>query len=128
MMLSNMFLLLPVLLAVWYGEWLYALIAFGLVVFSPLFHWYRITNQKSFAYWACRRIDWIFAVIAFFFMYYYVALNIRGATAFVLYAALSSIIIFFWYGWKKGDYDKLHPWFHTIAPIVSIVILIAANQ
>ena len=127
MMLSNIFLILPVFFAALYHEWLYCFFASGLFIFSPLFHWYKITNPSSVQYRVFRKVDWAFAIAAFLYMYYYVYQYIDGANAVVLYMLLSITIVFFWYGWRRGDYEKWHPWFHIVAPLVSSAILIAAH-
>ena len=60
-------------------------------------------------------------------MYYYVYQNISGLNKIIFYALLFLVILFFWYGYKKGDYEKIHPYFHIIAPIISSAILIVAH-
>lgn len=127
MMLSNIFLGLPVIFAGIYHEWLYCFFASGLFIFSPLFHWYRIYNSRLFLFKFFKTLDWVFAISAFVYMYYYIYQYTSGYIEFALYILLSLVIVFFWYGWKKGDYEKYHSWFHIIAPIVSSIILVLAH-
>jgi hypothetical protein len=127
MMFSNIFLILPVLFAAIYHQWLYFFFASGLFIFSPLFHWYQITNRSSTLFQVFKTFDWLFAISAFIYMYYYIYRYTGGISQLSLYFSLSLIVIFFWYGWRRGDYHKWHPWFHIIAPIVSSAILIVAN-
>ncbi len=128
MMFSNIFLGLPVIFAVIYQQWLYSFFASGLFVFSPLFHCYRINNSNPSLFKLFNLFDWLFAIGAFIYMYFYVYQYIEGQSKILLLILLSLVVIFFWYGWKKADYEKLHPWFHVIAPIVSSLILILANS
>lgn len=128
MMLSNVFLGLPVIFAAIYHEWLYCFFASGLFVFSPLFHWYRTSNPKSFLFQLFKTLDWLLAVSAFIYMYYYIYQYTRGRETPILSLSLSLVIVFFWYGWKRADYEKFHPWFHIVAPIVSSLILIVVNK
>ena len=128
MMLSNVFLILPVIFAGIYGQWLYLFFASGLCIFSPLFHWYRMNNPKSFYFKLFKTLDWAFALSAFVYMYYYIYTHVDGQGSIVLYILLSLVVLFFWYGWKRADYEKYHPWFHIAAPIVSSLILIFASK
>lgn len=127
MMFSNIFLILPVIFAGFYHQWLYCFLASGLLVFSPLYHWYKINKPISFSFKLFKKLDWIFAISAFIYMYYYTYQNIEGYKQFLFYILLSLVLIFFWYGYKKNDYQKWHPWFHVVAPIISSSILIVAN-
>lgn len=124
MMISNIFLVLPVIFAIFYKEWLYCFFASGLFLFSPLYHWYKINKPNSFCFKLFKKADWFFAVGAFIYMYYYVLRNIKGNESFIFYTLLSLVLIFFWYGYKKADYEKWHPYFHIIAPIISSTILV----
>ncbi len=127
MMFSNLFLILPVISAAQYHEWLYCFFASGLFIFSPLFHWYRISDTSSIYFRVFKKADWIFAIGAFLYMYYYIYAFISGRQQLALFILLTLVVWFFWYGWRRGEYDTWHPWFHIVAPIVSSVILIVAN-
>ena len=127
MMYSNIFLVLPVIFAFLYQEYLYCFFATGLLIFSPLFHWYRIHYSKSFLFKLFKILDWLFGICAFIYMYYFVYQNIESYKEIIFYVLLSLVLIFFWYGYKKSDYEKWHPWFHVVAPIISSVILIVTN-
>lgn len=127
MMLSNIFLALPVIYAGIYREWLYYFLASGLLIFSPLYHIYKIKNPTSVCFKIFKRFDWCFAIGAFLYMYYYVYAYISGGYQFIFYTLLLFIILFFWYGYKKGDYIKTHPWFHIIAPIIYSIILVVSH-
>jgi len=95
MMFSNIFLALPVIFAAIYGEWLYCFFASGLLVFSPLFHWYRIVNTESFYFKLFKTMDWMFAIGAFFYMYYYIFTNTHFHEKTFLFTALTAVVIFF---------------------------------
>lgn len=127
MMTSNIFLVLPVIFAGIYQEWMYCFLASGLLVFSPIYHWYKINKSASYYFKLFKKLDWIFAIGAFVYMFYYTYQNLEGYEQIIFYILLSSVLIFFWYGYKKTDYDKWHPWFHIFAPIISSAILIVAN-
>ncbi len=124
---SNFFLVLPVIFATLYHQWLYCFFAVGLCIFSPLFHWYRITDRKSVYFLVSRILDWLFALAAFIYMYYFIYHHTVGKSQTMLSVLLSLIVLFFLYGWLFGNYKKLHPWFHIMAPIVSSIILIVAH-
>lgn len=126
MMRSNLFLILPAIFAALYYEWIYCFFAVGIFIVSPLFHRYQIINTSSPLYWIFRVIDWFFAIVAFMYMYFYTYTHFSGTTRVVFYSLLSLVILFFWYGWRWGDYSKWHPVFHIIAPLLSSAILIAA--
>ncbi len=126
-MLSNIFLIMPVLFAGAYHQWLYFFFASGLCIFSPLYHWYKTKNPQSPSFILYKTCDWAFALGAFVYMYYYIYRNVFGQSKTILYILLSLVVAFFWYGWKRADYEKLHPWFHVIAPIVSSAILVVAH-
>ena len=126
-LLSNLFLILPALFAAIYSEWLFCFFAGGLFIFSPLFHWRRITNPSGAYFVIFRLIDWAFATTVFVYMYRYVYHHFIHDVALLFYASLLLVIIFFLYGWRRGDYNMWHPWFHIIASIVSSAILIMAH-
>lgn len=128
MIISNIFLALPVIYAGIYKEYIYLFFASGIFIFSPLFHWYRINKIGSFYYRLFRICDWVFAIGAFIYMYYYVFKYTIGSQKYILFILLSTVIMFFWYGFKLADYKKLHPWFHIIAPLISILILFVAHH
>lgn len=127
MMISNVFLILPVVYATIYHEWLYLFFASGIFVFSPLYHWYKMTRSHSIQFRVYKAADWMFALGAFMYMYYYIYVHLMGQSQLTLFALLSLTVVFFWYGWQRADYEKYHPWFHIIAPIVSSVILVVVN-
>ncbi len=127
MMFSNLFLLLPVVWAGVYSQWLYLFLASGLAIFSPLYHWYRINNKSYFYTRLFNNLDWLFAIGAFAYMFFYVYKYVPVSQKIDFYVLLSLLILFFWYGYKFGSYAKIHPWFHIFAPIVSSAILIVAN-
>lgn len=127
-MFSNIFLALPVLFAGIYQQWLYMFFAGGIFIFSPLYHFYKITNPASPLFTFFKTGDWLFAVSAFVYMYYYIYSYVPDKYKALLFVLLSLVVIFFLYGWLFGDYTKMHPWFHIIAPIVSSLILILGRH
>lgn len=127
MMTSNIFLVLPVIFASIYQQWLYCFLASGLLFFSPLYHWFKINKPDSLYFNLFKKLDWSFAISAFIYMYYYTYKNIDKYQQIIFYILLSLVLLFFWYGYKRNDYEKWHPWFHIIAPIISSAILIIAN-
>ena len=126
MLLSNIFLTLPVIFAALYHQWLYCFLASGLLVFSPLYHWFKIIKHDSLYFNLFKKLDWLFAVGAFIYMYYYIYQYVSN-NKLLFYVLLSLVLIYFWYGYKKGDYEKTHPWFHIIAPMISSAILVVAH-
>ena len=126
MMLSNIFLILPALTAALYQQWLYCFFATGIFIFSPIFHWYRLIDRKSKQFTIFKILDWSFAVSAFLYMYYYIYIYATNYKI-TLFTLLTLVVLFFWYGWKRASYEKLHPLFHIIAPIVSTAILLVVN-
>ncbi len=127
MMFSNVFLVIPMVYAGLYGEQFFFYFALGILLCSPLFHWYKIMAPESRPFWVFRIADWIFAVGCFGYMYWYVSDSIGGVPGTVLHVCLAAVIIFFWYGWRYGNYAKLHPWFHAAAGLLSFVILAIAH-
>ena len=126
MMFSNVFLILPVIFSAMYHEWLYFFFAAGLVIFSPLYHWYKFHRPNSTAFPIFMWCDTAFALGAFLYMYFYVYRYTPQEFKLLLFGSLSAVVLFFWYG-RRADYDKLHPWFHIIAPIISSSILVLTH-
>lgn len=126
MLLSNVFLVLPVIFAAMYQSWLYLFLAAGLFIFSPLYHWYDMYRPKSVLSRWFRNIDVLFARCAFVYMYYYALRYSPGLYGIVMCILLSLTVLFFWYA-QGHRYQKWHPWFHVLAPIVSSAILIFAH-
>jgi hypothetical protein len=127
MMLSNIFLVLPVVFAGLYHQWIYFFLASGLLVFSPLFHWFRIKNVQSMNFILFKVIDWLFGIGAFVYMYLYSFQKMSASFAVLFSILLTITLIFFFYGWRYGEYEKWHPWFHFFAPVISSAILIVAH-
>jgi hypothetical protein len=124
-MISNIFLILPVGFAAFYHAWLYLFFATGLLIFSPLYHWYKIYRPQSRLYFWFAYADYLLAIGAFMYMYYY-AFRYDNGYSTLMVVLLSLLVLFFWYG-RRRNYDAWHPWFHVLAPIVSSLILIAAH-
>lgn len=125
--LSNIFLLFPVIASFLKGEWIYFAFAFGLLITSPCYHSCRIYWPTSRWHTFWRGTDWLIAVGAYIYMFHFVfsrvPQNLEGWFA----ASLILSVLFFWYGFKFGTYDKFHPWFHVIAPLISGFIVLSAK-
>lgn len=121
MMFSNVFLVLPAIFAALYHEWLYFFFAAGLCIFSPLYHWHQIYKPSSRQFKVYARLDLLFAASAFIYMYFWV--YVYGQYKAIFWILLTFVVLFFLYG-RRYDYQKLHPWFHIVAPVVSAAILI----
>jgi len=120
--LSNIFLLIPVILAAQKGEWLYFLLALALCVSSPIFHYLYSYNRSSILFGPVRKTDWVIAISAYFYMLYFIFAKL-DVYQIELTILLALTALFFFYGYKIGDYKKLHPWFHISASIVSGFII-----
>ena len=124
MMVSNVFLVLPAIFSALYQEWLYFFFATGLCIFSPLYHWFQINRPHSGLFHLFRGLDVAFAVGAFIYMYYWI--YSYGVHKIIFYSLLTLVVLFFLYA-RRFSYEKLHPWFHVVAPVVSASILIWAH-
>ncbi len=124
-MLSNIFLILPVFFAGVYHAWLY-FFALGLVIFSPLYHWYRIHKPHTSLFLLFEICDIAFAIGAFVYMHYYIYAHGSQEYAVSLFALLTAVVLFFLYGHRRR-YKKVHPWFHIVAPVVSSRILVMTH-
>ncbi len=120
---SNIFLLIPVVIAFWKGEWIYFSLALSLVFFSPLYHYLRIYRSESRFHQLVRELDWLVALLSYLYMFYIVSAKVPEHVESMLYILLIFTILFFIYGYKLADYRKYHPWFHIVAPIVSGIII-----
>ncbi len=126
MMLSNIFLFIPVVASAWVHEWLYFFFALGISIFSPIYHYLTEYNSKYVKLRnRAKELDWIFAIGAHIYMYYFIFTNVPHSSQPPLFILLSFSIMFFWYGFKFGDYKKFHPWFHVVAPIISGLIVMS---
>jgi hypothetical protein len=127
MMFSNIFLVLPFLVSIIYGEIVFLFFSAGLMIFSPLFHWYFIHDTSKWYFHLFRGMDWLFASSAAIYTYVFIYKYLPETVSAVFYCLLSFLLLFFWYGLKKGDYLTLHPYFHIIASILSSAIIYAAH-
>lgn len=126
MIFSNVFLILPVVYSIVYHEWLYLFLSGSLLVFSPLYHWYKIYKPKSSTFFMLQKLDVGFGVSSFLYMYYFIYKYSHKQYGVMLYFLLTFAVLFFLYAQGKR-YNKLHPWFHLIAPAVSSGILILSH-
>jgi len=126
MLSSSLFLVLPVIFAAVYGERLYLFFASGIFIFSLFYHWFQIVNPASFYFRLFEGADVLFGIGSFLYMYYYVYNYNRTQDRLIFYILLSLAILFFWWG-RRTNYNKFHPWFHVVAPVISSAILIFAH-
>lgn len=125
MLFSNIFLFLPVVAAAWIHEWLYFAFALGLSIFSPLYHYLKIYKPNSKYLPGVKAADWLIAVGAYLYMFYFIFTKDAPGLRLFLFSALTFTVLFFWYGFRFRKYKNLHPWFHVMAPIVSSIIVIS---
>ncbi len=126
MMISNIFLFIPVIASALVHEWVYFVFALGISIFSPIYHYLTENNSKNINLRnIAKSLDWFFAVGAHMYMYYFIFTKVDPSLQSILATLLSLSIIFFWYGFKFGNYKKFHPWFHVIAPIISGLIVLS---
>ncbi len=123
---SNIFLLFPLVGSFFMKEWIYFAFVIGLCISSPLYHYLReYHSSKDYLFQTARKLDWIIAGSAYFMMFYYIFTKVNPTYQIPLFIALALTLVLFWYGYKIGNYQKSHPWFHIIAPIVSGLIVIS---
>jgi len=123
---SNIVLLFPLIASFYMKEWIYFAFVAGLCISSPLYHSLReYRSNEPHLFKTARTLDWLLAGGAYFMMYYYIFTKVNPLFKIPLFIALSLTLVFFWYGYKIGNYKKLHPWFHLTAPIVSGLIVLS---
>lgn len=127
MLSSNIFLAIPVVIAFYKSEWIYFFFALGLFIFSPLYHFFDIYNDSSNFLQLFRALDWINALGAYIYMYYFIFFKLPKKYRIFLFVFLTLTVIFFIYGYKFGNYEIWHPYFHILAPIVSGLIVYYAK-
>lgn len=120
---SNIFLLVPTLISAWKGEWLYFVFCAGLCVASPMYHYLSLYNRNSKMFPFFRALDWVVGIGAYGGMYYYIFYKVPAMYQIPLAILLAMTIVFFIYGWRFGNYQKLHPWFHVFAFLTSGLII-----
>ncbi len=120
---SNIFLLVPTIIAWTKGEWIYLAFCLGLCVASPAYHYFKIYKRSSKMFPFFRALDWVVGIGSYGGMYYYIFYKVPATYQMSLATILTFTIVFFIYGWRFGNYKKLHPWFHLIACLVSGLII-----
>ncbi len=124
MMASNIFFVVPICIALVQGQWVFLAIASSIMICSPLFHWYNIVAPGSWKYWLFRVLDWVCAGSAVIYLYLHIGAQFTEQTQIIFQLLLSLALLFFWYGWRYGNYRTLHPWFHLIVAALSSAILL----
>lgn len=123
---SNILLLLPMIAAAYVHEWIYFTIALGASIFSPTYHYLKESNSKHLSLFKLAKdFDWLFATAAYYYMYYFIFTKVQVELRVWLAVALSLTMMFFWYGFRFGNYKKTHPWFHIITALVSGLIVLS---
>ncbi len=123
---SNIFLFIPVFAAVHVQEWAYAAIGFSACIFSPIYHYLKSNNSKHIVLLdIIRDLDWLSAIASYGYMYYFIITKVNPDYKSYFIAALTLTMVFFWYGFKFGNYNKTHPWFHVTLPLVSALIVLS---
>ena len=126
MMLSNIFLFLPVVASAYVHEWIYFIFASGISIFSTVYHYLKENHSKNKKLVSIvKKLDWVFAVGSYIYMYYFIFAEVTYSLHLILAILLSMTAIFFWYGWKVGNYHKIHPWFHVFEGTISALIVLS---
>jgi CDP-diglyceride synthetase len=121
---SNIFFLIPVIAALLLNEWIYFAIGLSACIFSPIYHYLRENHSKHTTLLSVvRKIDWLCAITSYAYMYYFVVTRVSPQYQGSLITALTLTIMFFWYGFKFGNYQRAHPWFHVILPFISLLVV-----
>ena len=113
---SNIILLFPIVASIIMREWVYLAFSVALIFSSTSYHYYREKHPRMKQVWnLSRRFDWVFAVGAYCYMFYFVYTDTWQPLRTPFAVGLILSLLFFWYGFKLGNYKKLHPWFHVLA-------------
>ncbi len=70
-----------------------------------------------------RALDWVVGIGAYYYMYYFIFTKVAVEWQMVLFAMLTLTIALFVYGFKFGDYDKSHTWYHVFVFLTSGLIV-----
>lgn len=127
MMVSNLAFLIPITTAIILGNWIYFALGLGVLFFSPLFHYADLQKKKGTWYQSLRVGDWFFAIATFGYLAFFAFTHFETRYAWWVIGSLLAVAGFFFYGWKWGDYERLHPWFHLVASIGATTILFLGN-
>lgn len=126
MISSNIFLFMPAVAAFYMHEWIYFTIALIVSVFSVAYHYLKESNSKYlFLLTLAKDFDWLFAIVAYYYIYTFIFTEVNTEFRIPLAIALSLTMVFFWYGFRFGNYKKAHPWFHVVAGLVSVLIVLS---
>lgn len=136
---SNLFLVFPMVAAFYVQEWIYLFFTVCIFVASIGFHYTFYHNKNDFSLSsflfkkkkyksmkAFRVADWAFAIIGSLYVFNYIYMspandNLKGLFAFLFMATL----LFFFYTFKIGNYNKYHPWFHVFSQtVLGFIVLV----
>ena len=107
-------------------EWIYFAFSVGLIFASPSYHYLKEFHPSfKIILNLFKDSDWIIALGAYCYMFYYIFTKVTLSLQIPFTIALVISLLFFWYGFKYGDYKKLHPWFHIFAFTISGLIVIS---
>lgn len=120
---SNIFLLVPTIIAYAKSEWVYLAFCLGLCVASPMYHYLKIYNRGSKMFPFFKALDWIVGIGAYFYMYYFIFTKVVVGWQIALAVLLTLTVAVFIYGFKFGDYNKSHPWYHLFVFLTSGLIV-----
>lgn len=120
---SNVFFLFPVVASIFKKEWIYCAISTAAIIASFTYHNLRISGSHLPEYAWARTADWLVALCAYGYMYYFTFRKARPKRRMYLTVFLTATLVFFFYGFLLGDYDTLHPLFHIAIGIVSGIIV-----
>lgn len=122
---SNIFFAAPILAAFWMHEWVYFYLAIVAGIVSPIFHYLFESEPRTLICRMLRVLDWSIAVFAYCYMFYFIFAKDAPSFRAPLALGLVASIIFFWYGFRSSNYEKLHPWFHVVTPLLSAAVVLA---
>lgn len=126
MVTSNIFLFAPAVAAFYAKEWIYFAIALTVSAFSVTYHYLKESNSKYlFLLSLAKEFDWLFAIVAYYYMYSFIFREVAMEFRAPLAIALSLTLAFFWYGFRFGNYKKAHPWFHVVTGLVSVAVVLS---
>lgn len=124
---SNLSFLFPIIAAFIKKEWIYCAISTAAIIASFSYHNLQIDGNHLPVYVWARTADWVVALCAYGYMYYFIVKKARPKRRIYLTVFLIATLIFFFYGFLLGDYNALHPWFHIAIGVVSGLIVLSLS-
>jgi hypothetical protein len=127
MILSNIMMLFPIIVSAYQGRFFFCVYAIITGLASVFYHYLKIYKPLSALLPFARFLDWSLVITGSAYLLYFIYKSHHNYHHLKIWLLLLFVfsLLFFWYGYMLGDYEKFHPFFHIIGQgVIGLIVLL----